>query len=179
MPPISTQAEYEAAIAEQNEANRQRLRESEARISRMNQELAEKTVRVALVKHRGNIRVEAVDDVIGLLAKRVQVVGGEPPRVIDETGRPMANPRNPGRPMTVDELVADYLANRPYLRPAGSMGGDNVQGTGGGGRWSIDRAIKDSKYNADWAKADPDGNAKAWREHLEELDSELRRRGNP
>ena len=39
-------------------------------------------------------------------------------------------------------------------------------GASDGAAWSLTKALRDSRYNEDWKKADPEGNRKAWREHL-------------
>lgn len=119
----------------------------------------------------GNLVPTALPDVVEAITRRVAVGEDLLPVIVDEYGNPRPSPNDPGRAMSLDEAVAEYVGARPHLRrafaPVGS--GAPMGSTGGVPRVFDVNRLDDPLYAKSWKEQDPEGFKAAWKEHLKRV----------
>jgi len=99
-------------------------------------------------------RSDAIDDIASIIASKTTFNSAGKATIWDEDNMKNLSP---------EAFARKYIANHEYLQ-AGHHGSGQVPPAHK--TWDFARALKDVHYNNEWEKVDPEGNQKAWDEHM-------------
>jgi hypothetical protein len=157
---LTSQGKYQEAL---NNVESKYKTEIESLYSAVNSAFVPSTIKAAAATVK-NITTEALNDLPDLLSKKIKL---DPktlkPFVVGDDGKQLCDEKL--QPISVESFVSTYVSSRPYMLADGMAKGVGVRpgaGTTGSATFTVESALRDSKLNAEWKKADPEGHKRAF-----------------